>query len=127
MPRRSAAELQVILANRQRTGRNLAVIPPKSLTTAAQRKTFKELLLRHPHVIAKPNCAGILANYVLLQARIRQLGNDQDLPERSAVARDIIRLEKFLGLPHANVGVRESPSGQEFDMYHGTYQQVWQE
>jgi hypothetical protein len=94
------------------TGDNVVVIAPKSLTTAAQRDAFKELMFRFPHVASKQHFAGALANYVLLQAKLCHLHNDADLIERTEVVRAIRNIERFLALPRSTEPPRRKTMAQ---------------
>jgi hypothetical protein len=98
MPRQSYTEREFSLSYQERTGRKVELNPPKSLVTAVQRDAYRELLFRHPELTTKRHFEGAVANYVLLQDKIRRL-DPSDYAAVAELMRGILVLEEFLGLP----------------------------
>ena|SRR5690242_11245348 len=100
MPRRSRAELEFTTTFPRETGIKPDLSPPKSLTSAADRRAYRDLMSRNPHVASRPNFAAILANYVRLLARARALSNSAaDQRQHDEVLVALARIEQNLGLP----------------------------
>jgi hypothetical protein len=100
MPRRSRAALEFAATYPTETGLKPDLSPPISLTTAPDRRAYRELVSRNPLVASRPNFQAILVNYLRLRARARSLSNSApDQRQHDEVRVALAHIERFLGLP----------------------------